>query len=360
MRSGLAYLPLHGGSAPGWLFSKMKKLAREISFLVIKEYGPEGFLERLSDPLWFQALGCVLGYDWHSSGVTTVTCGALKEGLKGLEKELGFFVCGGKGGTSRRTPFEIEELAQRRLINVSPYPLIEASKTTAKVDNTALQDGYQLYHHSFFVTKSGKWVVIQQGMNSINRWARRYHWFSEKLEDYVCEPHTAVCCDYTTTPLNMVAKESEEARHTSCLIATKKPEVTLGKLRHIKELKMPKTHSIFFSSMHEERFKKILRTVYERQPQSFLELLRTKGVGPKTIRALALLSDLIYGAKLCFKDVVSYSFAHGGKDGHPYPVDLKTYSKSISILKSAVRQARIGRTDKISSLKRLSKIVGEV
>ncbi|MGE4358122.1 MAG: DUF763 domain-containing protein [Candidatus Omnitrophota bacterium] len=192
MKTGIAYLPLHYGKAPAWLFNRMKILAREIILIMVKEFGSEEVLCRLSDPFWFQAFGCVLGFDWHSSGLTTTVCGALKEGLRDISRETGIFVCGGKGAISRKTPQEIREIAGKRLIQTSPDELIYASRMSAKVDSTALQDGYQIYHHSFIFTRQGRWCVIQQGMNVDTRWARRYHWLSKDLKDFVCEPHKAI------------------------------------------------------------------------------------------------------------------------------------------------------------------------
>lgn len=243
MRTGIAHLPLHYGKAPAWLFSRMKLLAREITLVMVEEFGSIEIVRRLSDPFWFQAFGCVLGFDWHSSGVTTTVCGALKEGLKGLENELGLYVAGGKGGTSRKTPTEIRTVGN--LISVDPESLVYASKMAAKVDNTAIQDGYQLYHHNFIFTKSGVWAVVQQGMNETNRYARRYHWLSENLDhleesslrpeqhSFVNEPHTAICCDARSETLNLVAQESEPARKTTTLIAQEKPEKLIYELNTI-------------------------------------------------------------------------------------------------------------------------------
>ena len=216
MRTGIAHLPLHGGKAPSWLFQRMKRLGREIIIAIVSEYGPPEMPKRLSDPFWFQALGCVLGFDWHSSGVTTTTCRALKEGIKGLEKELGLFIAGGKGGTSRKTPSEIISAGDQ--LSCDPEKLVYASRMSAKVDSSAVQDGYQLYHHSFIFTKSGDWAVVQQGMNDTNKYARRYHWLGSKVTNFVVEPHQAICCDSKGNTLNMVAVESEEARQTTVML----------------------------------------------------------------------------------------------------------------------------------------------
>ena len=237
-RTGTAHLPLHGGKAPAWLFTRMTKLAREITVAIVSDFGPNEMLHRLSDPYWFQAFGCVLGFDWHSSGVTTTVCGAVKEGIKGMEPELGFFVAGGKGGTSRKTPSEIENAGH--LIKADAAKLIYASRMAAKVDNNAVQDGYQLYHHVFCFTKAGDWAVIQQGMNEENHYARRYHWLGEKVTDFVCEPHSAVCSEANGNTLNLVASESSGARDTIADITRQEnPDKIMAQLQNLKSLELP-------------------------------------------------------------------------------------------------------------------------
>ena len=354
MRTGITELPLHYGTAPRWLFSRMTKLSRAISEIIIGEYGNEEFLQRISDPIWFQSLGCVLGFDWHSSGLTTTLCGALKEGLKDLEKDFGLFIAGGKGRTSRKTPADITAAAER--LSFNPDEMIYASRMSAKVDSCALQDGYQIYHHTFFGTKDGKWAVVQQGMNTKLRWARRYHWLSLDLKDFVVEPHKAIICNNKGTVLNMVAKESESARQTSATVARNKPEDSVKELKKIKELTLPERHPVLISDINPTRIEKILLKTYENPPNDFAGLLATKGVGPQTIRALALISEVVYGAKPSFNDPVSYTFAHGGKDGYPYPINRSDYDKSIAILEKAIRAAKIGQTDKMQVLKRLSNL----
>jgi len=356
MRRGTAHLPLHGGKAPKWLFDRMKLLAREMSLILCHELGPEEYLKRLTDPFWFQAFGCVLGFDWHSSGVTTTVCGALKEGLKDVSKDLGIFVCGGKGGTSRKTPSEIQNLAEKRLIKRDPEELIYASRMSAKVDNTALQDGYQLYHHTFIVSKDGKWIVIQQGMNRDTRWARRYHWLGSDVEDFVCEPHKAICCDHKKNSLNMVAKGSEKARGTSAGLSCENPEKTVKEFKRITNLNLASHHDVREKDIKPENLYKILLSTYETKPKDFESLLGTEGVGPKTIRALALISELVYGEKPSFEDPARFSFAHGGKDGHPYPVNRAVYDTSISFLKDAVSKAKIGSNERMKAFRRLSAI----
>jgi hypothetical protein len=346
-------MPLHYGKAPPWLFQRMVKLAREITLFIVAEFGPEEMLRRMSDPCWFQAFGCVLGFDWHSSGVTTTVCGALKEGLKGLEPDLGLFVAGGKGSTSRRTPAEIEAFGDA--ISLDPSPLIYASRMAAKVDNAALQDGYQLYHHVFLFTRGGSWAVVQQGMNEVNRYARRYHWLGESVADFVCEPHAAICSQGRGEVLNLVANESNAARSTITSIATEQPtEGVLKDIERLKTLDLPRRHYLSLQDIHPDRLSKSLVIIYERQPRGFEELLSIEGVGPKTVRALSLISELVYGAPPSFRDPARYSFAHGGKDGYPFPVDRQTYDQSIQLLAKAVQKARVDNTEKREALRRLN------
>jgi len=349
---GIANLPLHGGKAPPWLFERMTRLSREITAYIVGEYGAEEMLVRLSDPHWFQAFGCVLGFDWHSSGVTTTLCGALKEGLRGQENDVGLFVAGGKGRTSRQTPAQIESF--EHAISVDPAHLVYASRMAAKVDTSGLQDGYQLYHHTFIFTKNGSWAVVQQGMNESTRYARRYHWLGESVADFVCDPHAAVCCEGKSKVLNLVNGESAAARTTITAIATEeKPEKSLNQLKRIKTLSLPSRHHITPQDINPGRLSKGILLAYERQPKDFEELLSLEGIGPKSIRALALISELIHGVSSSLSDPVRYSFAHGGKDGHPFPVDRQTYDKSIEVLSQAVRKARIDSAEKSKALHRL-------
>ena len=384
MRTGIAHLPLHGGKAPLWLFLRMKRLAREIIIAIVSEYGPQEMPKRLSDPFWFQALGCVLGFDWHSSGVTTTTCGALKEGIKGLEKELGLFIAGGKGGTSRKTPSEIISAGDQ--LSCDPEKLVYASRMSAKVDSSAVQDGYQLYHHSFIFTKSGDWAVVQQGMNDANKYARRYHWLGSKVTNFVVEPHQAICCDAKGNTLNMVATESEEARQTTVMFSQIKPDTLVGEIKKMQNLRfrnfkpssaemlhsvqhdsvchserseesnlhLPSHHHVDVHDIHPDRLYKIFTKTYESVPKNFESLLGTEGVGTKTIRALALISELVYGKSPSFNDPVRYSFAHGGKDGHPYSVDKEVYDSSIEILRKALKQSKVGNSEKMDAIKRLN------
>lgn len=329
----------------------MKSLAREITLFIINAYGTEEMLFRLSDPFWFQAFGCVLGFDWHSSGVTTTVCGAMKEGIKGMEKELGFFMAGGKGRASRKTPIEIEEICNQRAMNGTP--LIYASRMSAKVDSVAVQDEYQIYHHTFFFTQTGQWAVIQQGMNEENRYARRYHWFSQGIKDFVCEPHWAVCCDQRKVGLNLVAHESERTRQAITDLSHEKTEFLITEGKRAIELYLPREHPTPMEESRLERLEKIFIQIYDRSPNNFEELLGIKGVGPRSLRALSLISELIHGVKPSFKDPTRFSFAHGGKDGYPYPVDRKVYDKTIEVLKGAIDKAKVGDREKIEAIQRL-------
>ena len=354
-RTGIANLPLHHGKAPRWLFERMVPLAREITIAIVADYGPDEMLRRLSHPYWFQAFGCVLGFDWHSSGVTTTLCGAVKEGVKGIEQDLGLFVAGGKGKTSRKTPSEIEAWGEK--LSLDPAPLVYASRMSAKVDSSAVQDGYQLYHHTFLFTAGGSWTVVQQGMNDANHYARRYHWLGETVTDFVNEPHSAILSQSTGQTLNLTAEESETARTTITGIATEeKPEKVLAELRRLKTLSLPARHQIYTSDLHPDSLKKIILSAYERQPEDFEHLLGLSGVGAKTIRALSLISELVHGVEPSYRDPARYSFAHGGKDGIPYPVDRKTYDTSIELLSTAINRTKLSQTDKQQAFSRLNRL----
>jgi hypothetical protein len=357
MRTGLATLPLHSGRAPRWLFERMVELAREIACHVVAEYGPHELLRRLSDPFWFQAFGCVLGFDWHSSGLTTSACGALKEGIKGLERYLQFFAAGGKGAVARRTPGEITRFCER--LGAGPEPLVYASRMAAKVDSAALQDGYTLYHHVFFFSADGQWCVVQQGMRDFDQTARRYHWLGEKMPSFVNEPHSAVCCDRKDEILNLVAQESATTRGAIAEIVREPFAETLAVLDKTQELILPHRHQIEASDINPSHLRKVLLATYERAPEDFEALLGIRGVGPKALRALTLVSELIYGTKASTRDPARFSFAHGGKDRTPYPVDRTTYDKTIDVLRGAVNRAQIGRSEKIAALKRLAGFSGE-
>lgn len=353
MKTGIAHLPLHYGKAPPWLFQRMKALSREITLFIVDVYGVEEMLRRLSDPFWFQAFGSALGFDWHSSGVTTTVCGAMKEGIKGMEHEIGFYVAGGKGKASRKTPQEIVEICEQR--SLDGPGLVRASRMSAKVDSAAVQDGYQIYQHSFFFTKNGSWAVVQQGMNGETRYARRYHWLSEGVKDFVCEPHWAVCCEQRNGGLNLVALESEKTREAMTQLSREKPDFLVSEGKKILELHLPREHAIPMEKVHFERLEKSFVQIHDQFPHNFEELLGIKGVGPKSLRALSLISELIYGVKPSFKDPTRFSFAHGGKDGHPFPVERAVYDKSIDTLKSAIEKARVGDREKMEAIQRLRK-----
>ena len=355
MKRGYANLPLHGGKAPRWLFARMTKLAGAVAEAICEDFGPEELLVRLSDPAWFQAFGCVLGFDWHSSGVTTTVCGALKEGLKGFGPSVGLFVGGGKGGRSRKTPQEIEQACEG--LGRDPAPLVYASRMSAKVDSAALQDGYQLYHHCFLFTASGRWAVVQQGMNDANGYARRYHWLADRVDDFVCEPHAAIAAQARGAALNMVASESGQARDASADAARLHPDRLLGEVARLQSLTLPRRHEVLLRDINPRHLHKVMLTSYERQPEDFERLLGLPGVGPKAIRSLSLLAELIYEAPPSRRDPAVYSFAHGGKDGHPYPVDREVYDQSIDFLRRSVDQAKLGLTDKRDALRQLARFL---
>lgn len=357
MKVGIANLPLHEGSCPKWLFSRMKKLSGAISEIIINEYSPQEFLRRLSNPYFFQGFGCVVGFDFHSSGLTTTLTGALKESLNSLN--LGLRVAGGKGQTSRKTPQEIENSS----LSITKIKKLQyASKISAKVDNSLVQDGYQLYHHSFFFDEKGNYAIIQQGMNQINQYARRYHWLSDHLTSFIEEPHSAICCDQTNTTLNLTSKQSRETRKISLDLIQDNPQhlykyfqkqTTLTEfLPNFKRLNMTARHWIKEIDLTPQD-KAILQKAYELQPQNYEELVSLKGMGPKKIRALALISDLLYGSQASWQDPVKYSFAHGGKDGTPFPVDKNVYDHSLQTLKQALKNAKLGDKEKLDAIRRL-------
>ena len=371
-RTGVARLPLHYGRAPKWLVIRMQKLAKEIVTIIIDEYGTGDFLRRLANPFWFQALGCVLGYDWHSSGVTTVATAVLKQAV--VPEEHGLAVCGGKGKISRRAPMEIENAGAKLGFSTSKVEeLLYASRMSAKVDNTALQAGYNLYHHAFFVGENGMWTVVQQGMCTEDRTARRYHWLSEEgTKNFVVEPHSAIVGDVKReVALDMTARDSEGCRKTSVDLAKEQPKKTMQLMlsirpAHQRSLQewMPKmkdtawkAYPIDILSMPRNLNWKALKKVYEFQPRNYEELLSFKGVGPATIRGLALVAELIYGEEPSWRDPVKYSFAYGGKDGVPYPVNRTAMDKSIQILSQAIQEAKIGEKEKMKSLRRLRRFV---
>ncbi|MDI6642692.1 MAG: DUF763 domain-containing protein [Candidatus Hodarchaeaceae archaeon] len=367
-RVGVAELPLHGGRCPPWLFSHMKRLGGAISEIIVQEYGRQELLRRLADPFFFQALGCVLGYDWHSSGLTTVTMGALKEAIE--PEELGISVCGGKGRASKRTPSEIQKLADVFSISSKKVEDLKyASRMAAKVDNACVQDGYQLYHHAFVLSEDGDWAVIQQGMH--DRLARRYHWLSEGIRSFVEEPHSGIIGDRREeVVLDMTARESEETRKASVDLVRDNPKRLLPYVREAEQrsldeyfkrspqvlkLVMPTSHAI---TKLTKQTVAALQRAYELQPKDYEELVAIRGLGPKAVRALALVSDLIYGKPPSWRDPAKFSFAHGGKDAIPYPVDRKTYQKTIEILEGTIQAIKVGQKEKLSAVRRLHEFLG--
>lgn len=367
-RTGITNLPLHGGAAPAWLFKRMVRLSRGISEVIIEDFGPDDLIRRLSNPYWFQAFSCVLGFDWHSSGTTTTTCGALKLALD--PEEHGIMVCGGKGRTSRKTLDEVDKAAEVFGLSSKEIDTLKySSRMSAKVDNSLVQDDYNLYHHCLIFDEEGEWAVVQQGMNQT--YARRYQWLSEGVSSFVEEPHSGIASDETVPEvLDLTARDSAPTREVSLDLIRddpahlvkyfkKRSQTTISDFSGTgpDELTMPPRHPVLDIDIS-ERGMNILKQAYELQPSSYEELISLKGMGPQKIRALALISDLVYGTKPSWKDPVKYSFAHGGKDGYPYPVDRDTYDKSIQILKDAVDSSRIGKKDKIDAIRRLSSFIG--
>ena len=353
-RAGTANLPLHGGKAPRWLFDRMSRLAPAVVEAIVIEHGPAEVLRRLSDPHWFQAFGCVLGFDWHSSGVTTTVCGALKAGLAGREKDTGIWVAGGKGKTSRNTPSELMAIGGR--VGLDAESLVYNSRMSAKVDTAAVQDGFGLYHHSFFVTTAGEWAVVQQGMRDRDSTARRYHWLGSSVTDRVRQPHAAIASQTAGEKvLDLTAAESDSARDAAAALAREEPDRVARELDRLTVLTMPANHHIDLRRDVDPRhLKKIMLATYEAQPRNFEEVLGVQGVGAKGVRALTLLAELLYGTTASTRDPARFSFAHGGKDGIPYPVDRKTYDETVHYLRAAVDRARVGRSDRVSALKRLA------
>ncbi|MHC1623817.1 MAG: DUF763 domain-containing protein [Candidatus Methanospirareceae archaeon] len=363
---GTVDLPLHGGKAPHWLLKRMKSLAHAIFELIVDEYGVNGAIEKLADPLWFQSLSCALAYDWHSSGTTTVVCGVLKSVIE--PEEFGLGIAGGKGKASRNTLSDIDAMGEKlRLSDAKLAELKYASRISAKVDNACVQDGYQLYHHSMFITEKGEWAVIQQGMNPNDRYARRYHWLSSSVKRYVEEPHQGIVGRQCDTVLDLTAKESRECRGTSVDLARTEPgelervykELSRGSTKRIRrdqrtlaefdlipaaELKGKSTASTEEAILYRMPRRvnwDALRAAYDKQPENYEQFLCIKGVGPATVRALALVSDLVYGEPPSWRDPVKFSFAFGGKDGVPYPVDKRTMDETTELLQNALKGAKL-------------------
>jgi uncharacterized protein len=351
-RSGVADLPLHGGRVPPWLAERMTLLGTAISESVLYHYGPTELLSRLSDPFWFQALGCVMGMDWHSSGITTAVMGALKRGLNPRAHELGIYVCGGRGKHSRKTPDELRAVADKE--NLNGDELARTSRLTAKIDNNAIADGFQLYLHSFVVSKAGEWTVVQQGMNDATGLARRYHWHSATVRDFTSEPHTAIVGESVIegSIMNLVDSRAKGAQAALLEITRENPERIL---REVPRLIMPAHHDVREKDIDVKRLGAVLAVTYEKQLRNFANLLLLENLGPRTLQSLALIAEVVHGTPTRFADPARFSFAHGGKDGHPFPVPLKTYDESLSVLRRALQQAKVGHTEKLNGFSRLDR-----
>lgn len=346
-RSGTADLPLHGGHVPRWLSDRMTQMGRAILFAIAEEYGPDEILRRISDPFWFQSLGAVMGMDWHSSGITTSVMGALKRAVNPVSHEIGLFICGGRGRQSRKTPDELMAVSDKQ--GLGGHQLVRASRLSAKVDNTCIQDGFQLYLHSFIVSGKGEWAVVQQGMNQQTAMARRYHWHSNGVKSFVSDPHTGVIGHNQGIIINLSDGRAENARNSILNFVCEPPELQLKEIRH---LKMTFSHQVTPMDVNAKRLGAVLALAYEQQFKHFTDMLLLKGIGPRTMQSLALVSEVIYGTPSRFDDPARFAFAHGGKDGSPFPVPLKVYDESIRFLSDAVKKAKIGHTDKLQGLKK--------
>ncbi len=351
-RSGFADLPLHGGHVPAWLASRMTRLGTAITESILLHYGHSALLSRLSDPFWFQAFGSVMGMDWHSSGITTSVMSALKRGLNPRAGELGLYVCGGRGKQSRRTPDELRELADCR--GLDGDTLVRTSRLTAKIDNNCIADGFQIYLHSFVVAANGEWAVVQQGMNEGSGLARRYHWHSANVRDFVDAPHTGIAGEHQGTILNLVDGEAGPARDALLAMARENPEATLREVRH---LSMPRHHDVRPRDVDEKRLGAVLAVAYERELRGFADLLLVENLGPRTLQTLAMVAEVVHGAPVRFSDPARFSFALGGKDGHPFPVPLKTYDESIDVLRRSLDAAKVDGGEKLEGFRRLDRFV---
>lgn len=354
-RSGTSDLPLHNGRVPPWLAHRMTELGTSIAENIVLTYGAAEFLTRLSDPFWFQAFGCVMGMDWHSSGITTAVMGALKRGVNPRFHELGIAVCGGRGRHSLQTPNELRALSFRT--GLDGDILARTSRLAARVDNNAVGDGFQLYLHSFVVTKSGEWAIVQQGMNPNIRTARRYHWHSPSVRDFVSDPHTAIVGPSQGTILNLADHRAADARQA--LLKIVKEPVSFS-LREARRLSMPAHHDVRARDVDLKRLGAVLAIAHEQDLRDFASLLLIEGLGPRTLQSLALIAEVVHGAPSRFSDPARFSFAHGGKDGHPFPVPLKTYDESLAILRRALTKARLGDTTRLDAFRRLDQLTRSV
>lgn len=354
-RSGFADLPLHGGRVPPWLAERMTKLGTAIAEIILYQYGAPELLSRMSDPFWFQALGCVMGMDWHSSGITTAVLGALKRGLNPRAHELGIYICGGRGRHSRNTPDELRAMSERT--GLKGEELVRTSRLTAKIDNNAIADGFQIYLHSFIVSAAGEWSVVQQGMNEGNGLARRYHWHSATVRDFTSEPHTGIVGEHAGTIMNLVDRHAKPAQEAMLAIASQRPDGTLAELR---KLIAPRHHEVRAEDVDLKRLGAVLAVAYQRELRDFASLLLLENLGPRTLQSLALVAEVAHGAPSRFSDPARFSFALGGKDRHPFPVPLKTYDESLAVLRKSLDTAKLGGTEKLEGFKRLDGFVRAV
>ena len=354
-RSGVADLPLHGGRVPEWLATRMTTLGTAISESVLLHYGSSALLSRLSDPFWFQAMGSVMGMDWHSSGITTSVLGALKRGLNPRAHELGIYICGGRGRHSRNTPAELRQIAEQT--GLDGEALVRTSRLAAKVDNNAIVDGFQIYLHGFILTKQGEWAIVQQGMNEATRLARRYHWHSATVKDFTCEPHTGIVGENEGVIQNLVDGRAKPAQDALLTIANDKPQRTLTE---VMKMRMPVHHDVRAKDVDLTRLGAVLAVSSEQKLRDFASLLLVENVGPRTLQTLAMIAEVIHGTPTRFSDPARFSFALGGKDRHPFPVPLKTYDESIAVLRRSLDAARVGDTEKLDGMKRLDKFVRAV
>ena len=354
MKRGTADLPLHYGTVPPWLAQRMSLLGGAIAEAIVIEYGRPELLRRLSDPFWFQSLGCVLGMDWHSSGITTSVMNALRKAINCRSEELGVYICGGRGKFSRETPNQLLEVADKTGLNGNE--LVRHSKLAAKVDNTAVQDGFQLYLHTFIVTKEGEWAVIQQGMNPNERMARRYHWLSSSLRSFMEEPHTSVCGRNQGLILNLTDKLATPTKDGIVEVTKETPD----KLMREGSIILPNHHEVKAEDVNLKRLGAALLLAHETNVTDMESLLLLEGVGPRTLQSLTLVSEVIHGTPSRFSDPARFSFAHGGKDGHPFPIPTSVYDETVEVFDKAIRQARLGDKEKSDALKNLSKISQEM
>ncbi|MGJ1267940.1 DUF763 domain-containing protein [Sphingobacterium spiritivorum] len=354
-RSGTADLPLHYGHVPLWLAERMGKLGLAIVEEIISHKGKNELLSRLSNPFWFQSLGAVMGMDWHSSGITTSVMGALKRSINPHAKEFGIYVCGGKGKLSRQTPLELARFAEYNGLDAAD--MVRCSKLAAKVDNTAVQDGFQLYQHNFVVSNEGQWTVIQQGMSDASSTARRYHWHSAAVQSFTEEPHTFIYGQNCGEILNLTDKAARPIKEAMLSVVAEDPRLILKELTH---LVMPVHHDVRSENVDLKRLGSVLWLAQDNNIQHFEELLLLKGMGPRTLQSLALVSEVIHGSPARFRDPARFSFAHGGKDGHPFPVPITVYDDTIQTLQNAIQRSGLGNSDKSQAIKSLSQVASRM